>query len=216
MSNWRSKRTGEIADGLGAIMDGGMADLQEAQRRMEGLRGRIGRIRVDLADDPFVAGDAGGVEKVLIQAIGQTALAHCRSDDDAVDIDEARVALAEPEVVGTVVVGVLIEGQEEGRNVTDTTRMESLRQQMPQPPGVEPGELDGVIVVEGEEGGLVACGNAGQFGQAFVSFRKRISRRLTSAACSCWTQWPAPSTMWISFMLVQALFCIFSSAPGDW
>jgi len=91
-----------------------------------------------------------------------------------------------------------------------------LRQQMPQPPGVEPGELDGVIVVEGEEGGLVACGNARQFGQASVSLRNRISRRLTSAACSCCTQWPAPSTMWISFMLVQALFCIFSSAPGDW
>lgn len=216
MSGSRSERTGEIADGLGAAMDRGMADLDETQGGMEGVGARIGRIRVDLTDHPFVARDAGGAKQVVVQLVRQAALAHGGSDHDAVDINEARVALAEPEVVGTVVVGVLIEGQKEGRNVTDTTRMESLRQQMPQPPGVEPGELDGVIVVEGEEGGLVACGNAGQFGQAFVSFRKRISRRLTSVACSCWTQWPAPCTMWISFMLVQALFCIFSSAPGDW
>ena len=192
-----------------------MADLDEAEGRMEGIRGRIGRVRIDLADDPFVSGDAGSVEQVFVQAIGQAALAHRRGDDDAVNIDEAPIALAEPEEVGAVVIDVLVEGQEEGRYVADAARMEGLRQQMPQPCGVEPGELDGVIVVEGEEGGLVVLGNAGQVGQAFVSFRNLIRRRLTSAACSCCTQWPAPSTMWISFILVQALFCIFSSAPGD-
>jgi len=192
-----------------------MADLDEAEGRMEGIRGRIGRVRIDLADDPFVSGDAGSVEQVFVQAIGQAALAHRRGDDDAVNIDEAPIALAEPEEVGAVVIDVLVEGQEEGRDVADAARMEGLRQQMPQPCGVEPGELDGVIVVEGEEGGLVVLGNAGQVGQAFVSFRNLIRRRLTSAACSCCTQWPAPSTMWISFILVQALFCIFSSAPGD-
>lgn len=165
-----------------------MADLDETQRGMEGVGARIGRIRVDLTDHPIVAGDAGRAKQVFVQLVRQAALAHGGSDDDAVDIDEARVALAEPEVVGTVVVGVLIEGQEEGRDVADAARVESLCQQMPQPPGVEPGQLDGVIVVEGEESGLVAGGNARQFDQALVSFRKRISRRLTSAACSCWTQ----------------------------
>jgi len=196
-------------------MNGGVPDLDEAQRSMEGVGGRIGRVRIDLADDTFVSGGAGGVEQVFVQAVRQPALAHRGGDHDAVDIDEAAIALAEPEVVGAFVVGVLVEGQEEGGDAANTARAEGLRQQMPQPCGVEPGELDDMLVVEREDGSLVACGNAGQFGQAFVSFRNRISRRLTSAACSCCTQWPAPSTMWISFILVQALFCIFSSAPGD-
>jgi hypothetical protein len=197
-------------------MNGGVPDLDEAQRRMEGVGGRIGRVRIDLADDPLVGSGAGGVEQVFVQAMRQPALAHRGGDHDAVDIDEAAIALAEPVVVGAVVVGILVESQEEGGDAADAPRAEGLRQQMPQPCGVEPGELDGMLVVEREDRSLVACGNAGQFGQAFVSFRKRISSRLTSAACSCCTQWPAPSTMWISFMLVQALFCIFTSAPGDW
>lgn len=183
---------------------------------MEGVGGRIGRVGIDFADDALMAGVDGGFKQVFVQTVRQAALAHGRSDDDAIDIDEAWVALAEPEVIRTVVVGVLVEGQEEGGDVAGAAGVEGLPQEMPQPRGVEPGKLDGMLIVEGEEVGLVACGNAGQVGQAFVSFRNLISRRLTSAACSCCTQWPAPSTMWISFMLVQALFCIFSSAPGDW
>lgn len=216
MSGCRDEGTCKIADGLGAAMNPGTADLGEAQGRMEGVGGRVGRIGIDLADDTLVAGVDGGLKQVFVQAVRQATLAHRRGDDDAVDIDEARMALAEPEVVGAIIVGVLVEGQEEGGDVAGAAGAEGLRQQMPQPRGVEPGELDGVVVVEGEEGGLLVRGNAGQFGQASVSFRNLISRRLTSAACSCCTQWPAPSTMWISFMLVQALFCIFSSAPGDW
>src|SRR3990167_4513526 len=47
-------------------------------------------------------------------------------------------------------------------------------------------------------------------------FRNFSSSRFTSAACSCCTQWPAPSRRWISFMFVQLLFCILSMAPGAW
>ena len=199
MSSCRDEGTGEITDGLGAAMDGGMAHFGEPERCMEGVRCRVGRLGVHFAHDKVMA-----------------ALAHGRGHDDAVDIDEARIARAEPEVVGAVVVGVLVEGDEEGGDVARAPGVEGLAEKVVQPRGVEPGKLDGMVIVEGEEGGLVACGNAGQLGQAFVSFRNLIRRRPTSAACSCCTQWPAPSTMWISFMLVQALFCIFSSAPGDW
>ena len=193
-----------------------MTHFDEPERRMEGVRCRVGRIGVHFAHDKVMARGGGIAEKIIVQAVRQAALAHRRGDDDAVDIDEARIACAEPEVVGAVVVGVLVEGDQEGGDVAGAAGVEGLAEKMPQPLGVEPRELDRMVVVEREEGSLVAGGNADQFGQAFVSFRNLISRRLTSAACSCCTQWPAPSTMWISFMLVQALFCIFSSAPGDW
>ena len=216
MSACRDEGTGEITDGLGAAMDLGVAHFGEPERCMEGVRCRVGRLGVHFAHDKVMARGGGIAEKILVQAVRQAALAHGRGDDDAVDIDEARIARAEPEVVGAVVVGVLVEGDEEGGDVARAPGVEGLAEKVVQPRGVEPGKLDGMVIVEGEEGGLVACGNAGQLGQAFVSFRNLIRRRPTSAACSCCTQWPAPSTMWISFMLVQALFCIFSSAPGDW
>lgn len=193
-----------------------MSDLDEAEGRMKRIGGRIGRIGVYFADDAVMACVLGDAKQVLVQAARQTALAHRRGDDDAIDVDEAAMTLAEPEVIRTVVVCVLVEGHEEGGDVAGAADVEGLAEKMSQLRGVEPREFDGMIVVEGEEGGLVAGGNAGRVGQAFVSFRKLIRRRLTSAACSCCTQWPAPSTMWISLMFVQALFCIFSSAPGDW
>jgi len=48
--------------------------------------------------------------------------------------------------------------------------------------------------------------------QAFLT----INNLFTSSAFSCCTQWPAPSIRWISFMFVQADFCILSMAPGVW
>jgi hypothetical protein len=166
-------------------MDSGTAHFAEPERRMEGVGGRIGRIGIHFAHDALMARGGGRAEEIIVQAIRQAALAHRRGDDDAVDIDEGRIACTEPEVIRTVVVGVLVEGDEEGRDLARAAGMEGLPQKMPQPRGVEPGELDGMVVVEREEGSLVGRGNADQVGQAFVSFRNLISRRLTSAACSC-------------------------------
>lgn len=133
-----------------------MSDFDEAQGRMKRIRGRIGRIGIDLADDLLVAGDAGRTKQVFVQAVRQAALAHRRSDDDAVDIDEAWIAFAEPEVVRAVIVGVLVEGQEECGDIAGAADVEGLTEEMPQPRGVEPGQFDGMFVVEGEEGGLLA------------------------------------------------------------
>jgi len=66
------------------------------------------------------------------------------------------MAFAKPEVVRTVVVGVLVEGDEEGGDVAGAADVEGLAEETPQPRGVEPGKLDGMFVVEGEEGSLLA------------------------------------------------------------
>jgi len=89
VSECRNEGTGEIADSLGAAMKGCLSDLDEAEGCMEGVGGRIGRVGIDFADDALVAGVDGGLKQVLVQAVRQAALAHGRSDDDAVDIDEA-------------------------------------------------------------------------------------------------------------------------------
>ena len=62
----------------------------------------------------------------------------------------------------------------------------------------------------------VENGQGGMFVHGYVDFRNRTNNLLTSSAFSCCTQWPAPSIRWISFMFVQAVFCILSMAPGVW
>ncbi len=123
---------------------------------MEGIRGRVGRIGIHLAHDAVVAGLPGGAKQILVQAVRETLLAHRRSDDDTIDIDEAAIALAEPEIVGAVVVGLLVEGQEEGGDVAGAAGVEGLLQEVAKPCGVEPGQLDGMCIVEREDGGLLA------------------------------------------------------------
>lgn len=53
-------------------------------------------------------------------------------------------------------------------------------------------------------------------GQPRASAMKSRSRRLTSSACSCCTQWPAPSTRWQPVIRVQISFCMCSKSPGFW
>src|SRR5579871_2308625 len=50
----------------------------------------------------------------------------------------------------------------------------------------------------------------------FAWARNCSNSRLTSAGCSCCTQWPAPSTRWQPIMFVQAVFCIVSNTPARW
>ncbi len=85
-----------------------------------------------------MAGARDLVEQILIQPAGMAAAARLRRDDDAVDIDEALVALAEPQEVRAVVVGILVEGHDEGFERADAPRIERLADQEGQPLGFEP------------------------------------------------------------------------------
>src|SRR5262245_2851719 len=105
---------------------------------MEGVRGRIGRVQVDLADDAVVSAAQRFAEQIFIESAGMAAPACARRDDDAVDIDEAAIAYAEPQEVRTVVVGVLVESEQKGIDAADAPRKESLADQPRQPVRIEP------------------------------------------------------------------------------
>ena len=81
-------------------MDRGGADLLEAQDEVEGIGRRIGRLRVDLADDLIVPGPARRHEKITVEPAGVAASTRFRRDDDPVDIDEARKAFAKQRKFG--------------------------------------------------------------------------------------------------------------------
>src|SRR5215212_10261536 len=142
------KQPREIPDGFAAAVDGGEADFSEAQRRMEGVRCGIGRLAVDLADDAFVAGPKRMLEKVVVHPTGMAASARRRCHDDAVDIHEARVARTEPQEIRAVVVGVLVEGEQEGLDGADAAGEEGPAGQLDQAIGIEPRQFLGVLVVE--------------------------------------------------------------------
>lgn len=98
-------------------MDGGAADFVETESSMEGVRGGIGRKEIDFTDDARVAGVFCTTEEIRVERFGVALAASERRSDDAIDVDEAVVALAEPEKIGAVVSGGLIEGEEERRGV---------------------------------------------------------------------------------------------------
>jgi hypothetical protein len=68
-----------------------------------------------------------GVEQVAIEKPRVAAPTRRLRHRDPVDIDEARIALLEPEEIGAVVVGVLIEGEQKGFELADAARVISLR-----------------------------------------------------------------------------------------
>ena len=51
----------EIADGFGAVVDGGAADFGEVEAGVEGVGNGIGRVEIDFADDVRVAGGFGAL-----------------------------------------------------------------------------------------------------------------------------------------------------------
>jgi hypothetical protein len=55
-------RAGEITDRFATLMDRSLAHFGKALRSLEGVRGRIRRIAVDLADDYIVSSPAGAVD----------------------------------------------------------------------------------------------------------------------------------------------------------
>jgi hypothetical protein len=78
------------------------------------------------------------LEEVVVQPSGMAASACRGRDDDAVDIYEVRVARAEPQEIRTVVVGVLVEREQEGLDGADAAGEEGPACQLDQAIGIEP------------------------------------------------------------------------------
>ena len=94
-------------------MDHSFAHLRKAQRRMEGVGGGIGRVGIDLAHHDCVARSRSLLEQMLVQFARQSLSARRARNHHAVDIDEARQALAEPQEIRAIVGGVLIESDQQ-------------------------------------------------------------------------------------------------------
>src|SRR5579859_1525545 len=92
-------------------------------------------------------------EQLAIELPRQAASARGGGDRDAVDIDEALVALAKPPEIRTVVVGVLIESEQERIEMADAARKEALANEMCQTRRLQPGQFPRMGVVEREQGG---------------------------------------------------------------
>ena len=67
------------------------------------------------------------------------------------DVDEARIARAEPEEVGAVVASVLVEREQEGVDLADASRQQGLADQIFEPFRLQPGQFARVRVVEREQ-----------------------------------------------------------------
>ena len=98
-------------DGLGVAV-GELADLAVAARGVEGQRGVVSRQDVDVADHPPIGG--GCVLHRVIQLRAHSLAAARGVNGDAVEVQKALEALAQPAVVGAVVVGARRDGDREG------------------------------------------------------------------------------------------------------
>jgi len=86
-----------------------------------------------------MAGAFGAFEQIPIKPARAATPARRCGDHDPVDIDKARIAFAEPEEIRAVIVGVLIEGEQEGIEIADASRQERLGDKMLQPLRLQPG-----------------------------------------------------------------------------
>jgi len=69
----------------------------------------------------------------------QTAPACGSGDHDPVDMDEARVARAKPQEVRAVVIGILVEGEQERVDLAGSRRKERFTDEVRQPLRRKPG-----------------------------------------------------------------------------
>src|SRR3954471_18609517 len=91
---------------------------------MKGIRCGVRRLLVDLADDAIVTKADSVLEQIVIEPSRATVPARRRGDHDAIDVDETRIARAEPEAVGTVVASALIEREQEGIDFSNAPRQQ--------------------------------------------------------------------------------------------
>src|SRR5712664_2151445 len=67
-----SQRVRQIPDLSAAIIDTCRPDLDESQRRMESIRGRVWRVAVDFTDHALVSGFSGMFEQIAIKPVRAT------------------------------------------------------------------------------------------------------------------------------------------------
>jgi len=117
---------------------------------VESIGAGVGRPGIDLAHDDVAARGRRLRDQIGVEAAGMTASPRGGRDRNPVHVDEAGITLAEPQVVRAVIVGVLIEGEQEG-HMTDPARVEGSVEQDGETLRIEPRQLRGIGVVEGEE-----------------------------------------------------------------
>src|SRR6185312_935486 len=180
-----------------------LTDFIEAAGAVEEHRDIVARLQEHLAGQHRRA-RLGETLHVAVEHAAQTMAAVAVADHHAIDVDEARVAFAEPAEVGTGVLGVFAERDQETRQATfDFGHAEIVRplEKMPQACGIERQDRGACAVVEGEHGiqvGLadITNDNGHCNSQAFI--RERETRN----AAVPWTHFPE--------------FLPDSTRPGTW
>ena len=89
---------------------------RKSRARRERRRSRVGRIGIDFADDDVVAVARRAAKQILVQPAGMAATARAMQRRSGRRRRSADSGL-EPEEIGTVVVGRLVEGEQEGFEV---------------------------------------------------------------------------------------------------
>jgi hypothetical protein len=121
-------------------MDRLPADFAKTQLGVEALRRRVGRLDIELAGDPrHRVAPRQRIDLAVEPAAGATRL-RAAGHHDAIDIQEARIALRKPAVVRTVVVRAFAEREQERRDpaiVLDHPMQRRLRMQPRQPRIIE-------------------------------------------------------------------------------
>jgi hypothetical protein len=107
-----SHRCELVTDAL-AVAQIRAAHFRKSQSAVEGHRSRIGRINVNLTDDPLMTRFPGVVEQAFVECAGQAPTPCTGRNDDAVDIDKPIVARFEPQEVHAVIRRILIERDQE-------------------------------------------------------------------------------------------------------
>jgi len=153
----RSERAEKVVDRFGGVPDRGAADFGEAERSVEGVRDGIGWVEIDFADDATVASGFGTLEEVEVEGAGVAFAASCGGDYYPVYVNEIFVGKsceegAEPAQVFMIVGKRLIEGDEQGIGIIDGRGEKRGADDLVEFGEGEWRELDGVVVVEGEEG----------------------------------------------------------------
>ena len=95
-----------------------------------------------------MSGFVSMLEQVLIKPSRAAKTARGFCDHDPVHINKPPIAGTEPEEIRAVVVGVLIERQQEGVEISDSPRQERLADHMLQALGPQPGQLLRMRVVQ--------------------------------------------------------------------
>jgi hypothetical protein len=102
-----------VADGFGAVVDGGAAYFGKVEAGVEGVRYRLGRIEIDFADYASEAGRFSALKKIGVESTGIAFAAGCGGSDYAIDVNEIGVVF-----VAVIFLGVLSKKPRNHRKLT--------------------------------------------------------------------------------------------------